>query len=776
MKQTIISLLAITALTFSHVGFTIAQTLDTGTGAMDTGSTSPPQATPAEETITPPPDTTAPVISGIAASSLGINDVTIVWSTNEAATSMLEYGTTNAYGQFAILPATALLAHTATLTGLSPNTTYHYCIHATDAAGNASDSCGHTFTTEAETVSEPVTADSDNDGVSDTEEIGTEVTEESSPEAEVTNPEPFPDTDSDGTPNYLDPDDDGDGIPTETENATSTTDGTVTTTLDAVIESDTDADSVPDYLEPDTTDTDHDGVANNLDQDDDGDTVSTIDDGTVTNDPVEPVDSDNDGTPNYLDSNDDGDAIPTENEETATSTDPVATDTDGDTLPDYLESNTTDTDNDGIANVSDPDDDGDTVLTTDEVVTDTSDTDAAVDEAVVDTDNDGIPNALDPDDDGDGTPTEEEDADHDDSVVDDDTDGDTIPDFEEPNNVDSDNDGLMNNADSDDDGDTVPTKEEIATVSAPVSSGGGWGGGYYYITPIDTDGDGISDYLDTDDDKDGTPTKNETGDTDKDTLPDYKESNTRDLDKDGKKDVVDTEDDGDGVLSKLDSNPYSPACYAPAELGYSLYVVLPNGTKRMTGNSAKKTVLADNIIRYDFELGGDGDFNDLGVRVNDEGHRSFITTVMNSEVRAGYKVHFEILGKGEVENDLTLWTNPRFVMGIPQKIIVNQYLAICGGHEDFCPAHITQYMRKGANNDPVEVSKLQSFFVDQERFTGVEVTGVFDDATDALVRAFQEKHSGIVLGPWAIQKGTGYVYRTTTKRINDLYCAAIKSR
>ena len=43
---------------------------------------------------------------------------------------------------------------------------------------------------------------------------------------------------------------------------------------------------------------------------------------------------------------------------------------------------------------------------------------------------------------------------------------------------------------------------------------------------------------------------------------------------------------------------------------------------------------------------------------------------------------------------------------------------------------------------------------------------------DTAVRAFQEKHTGIVLGPWAIQKGTGYVYKTTTKQINDLYCAA----
>jgi len=183
-------------------------------------------------------------------------------------------------------------------------------------------------------------------------------------------------------------------------------------------------------------------------------------------------------------------------------------------------------------------------------------------------------------------------------------------------------------------------------------------------------------------------------------------------------------------------------------------------------------VIDDDVIRYDFELGGDNDFNDLAVRVNDEGHRSFVATVMNSEVGNRYQVHLQILADGGVEKDLTLWTNPRAVVNVPKRITVKEHVSICADSENFCRAHITQYMRKGANNDPAEVSKLQSFLVEQEGFTNVQVNGIFDDTTDKAVRAFQERHSGIVLGPWAIQKGTGYVYRTTTKRINDLYCAA----
>lgn len=112
----------------------------------------PPPVEPVVQTITSPADTTAPAISGVVNLSLGINDGTIVWTTDELAVSHLEYGTTESYGTQATLDATALLAHTAVLLGLTPNTTYYYCIHATDLAGNTANSCGHSFTTAAHPV------------------------------------------------------------------------------------------------------------------------------------------------------------------------------------------------------------------------------------------------------------------------------------------------------------------------------------------------------------------------------------------------------------------------------------------------------------------------------------------------------------------------------------------------------------------------------------------------------------------------------------------------
>ena len=107
-----------------------------------------PVAATATATVAPA-DTTAPVISGVANLSLGLSEATIAWTTDELATSRLEYGTTPSYGQNATLDASALLAHSAILTGLASGTTYYYCIHATDLAGNTSNSCAHTFTTAA---------------------------------------------------------------------------------------------------------------------------------------------------------------------------------------------------------------------------------------------------------------------------------------------------------------------------------------------------------------------------------------------------------------------------------------------------------------------------------------------------------------------------------------------------------------------------------------------------------------------------------------------------
>jgi outer membrane protein OmpA-like peptidoglycan-associated protein len=215
--------------------------------------------------------------------------------------------------------------------------------------------------------------DSDGDGVSDIVEAGGGELDANGDgrvdQLEDTNPRngwhdplekdggalPLPDTDGDGTPDFLDVDDDGDGVSTKDE------------------------------LNEDGSfrDSDDDGKPDHLDVDDDGDGIPTADelneDGTFR-------DTDGDGTPDHLDADDDDDGILTSDELNG---DGTFRDTDGDGKPDHLDS----------------DDDGDGVSTRDERTADGRDRD---------TDGDGKPDHLDTDDDGDGIATKKEtrDADH----------------------------------------------------------------------------------------------------------------------------------------------------------------------------------------------------------------------------------------------------------------------------------------------------------------------------------------------------------------------------
>jgi len=87
--------------------------------------------------------------------------------------------------------------------------------------------------------------------------------------------------------------------------------------------------------------------------------------------------------------------------------------------------------------------------------------------------------------------------------------------------------------------------------------------------------------------------------------------------------------------------------------------------------------------------------------------------------------------------------------------------------------YLNSYLKRGANNDPEEVKKLQ-IFLNEYMVAGLPVTGFFGPQTFSWVMKFQEVNSNEVLVPWA-QAGlptgpTGYVYKTTKRWINILKC------
>ncbi|HYF49844.1 MAG TPA: fibronectin type III domain-containing protein [Planctomycetota bacterium] len=100
-------------------------------------------------TTAPAPDTTPPVISSVAASSITSSGATITWTTNEASDTQVEYGLTTAYGSSTTLNTTKVTAHSQALSGLAASTTYNYRVKSRDTAGNLGVSGNFTFTTAA---------------------------------------------------------------------------------------------------------------------------------------------------------------------------------------------------------------------------------------------------------------------------------------------------------------------------------------------------------------------------------------------------------------------------------------------------------------------------------------------------------------------------------------------------------------------------------------------------------------------------------------------------
>ena len=101
------------------------------------------------------PDVTPPVLSPAATSSLSTNSAVITWTSDEAATSIVEYGLSSAYGAV-FTNLTLSTSHTVPIGGLSPGATYHYRVSSADAAGNVATSSDFVFTTLAPDTTAPV--------------------------------------------------------------------------------------------------------------------------------------------------------------------------------------------------------------------------------------------------------------------------------------------------------------------------------------------------------------------------------------------------------------------------------------------------------------------------------------------------------------------------------------------------------------------------------------------------------------------------------------------
>jgi hypothetical protein len=91
---------------------------------------------------------TAPTIT-IANSTITDTTATINWTTGTAASSKVDYGLTNTYGNSTTETdtSTRVINHSVNISNLTSCSTYHYRVHSTDSATNEAISSDNTFTT-----------------------------------------------------------------------------------------------------------------------------------------------------------------------------------------------------------------------------------------------------------------------------------------------------------------------------------------------------------------------------------------------------------------------------------------------------------------------------------------------------------------------------------------------------------------------------------------------------------------------------------------------------
>jgi len=91
-----------------------------------------------------------------------------------------------------------------------------------------------------------------------------------------------------------------------------------------------------------------------------------------------------------------------------------------------------------------------------------------------------------------------------------------------------------------------------------------------------------------------------------------------------------------------------------------------------------------------------------------------------------------------------------------------------------CKDIITLPIKYWSNtNNSLEVEYLEKFLNEIEG-AKLEINGIYDKEDYEEVKKFQLKYRKDILDPWWIKIPTWYVYNTTIKKINEIYCLNIK--
>ncbi|MFH1843685.1 MAG: DUF1349 domain-containing protein [bacterium] len=85
-------------------------------------------------------------LSDVHATATSPTTATVSWTTDNPSSSRVDFGLTAAYGD-SVLDGALVTSHSLELTGLTPDTTYHYLVTSVDGSSNTTSSLDLTFTT-----------------------------------------------------------------------------------------------------------------------------------------------------------------------------------------------------------------------------------------------------------------------------------------------------------------------------------------------------------------------------------------------------------------------------------------------------------------------------------------------------------------------------------------------------------------------------------------------------------------------------------------------------
>lgn len=117
--------------------------------AYDTSGNQSAYSSQVSKTLAAAADTTPPVISGVYSGNITSSGATVNWTTDELSDTQAQWGLTTALGSSTTLNTQLSTAHSQTISGLSPSSTYYYKVLSRDASGNLATSSSYTFTTSA---------------------------------------------------------------------------------------------------------------------------------------------------------------------------------------------------------------------------------------------------------------------------------------------------------------------------------------------------------------------------------------------------------------------------------------------------------------------------------------------------------------------------------------------------------------------------------------------------------------------------------------------------